>query len=114
MPVPDELKGLRLTAKRILVTKPTTLAPEGVRQLANSTLFAPSQSEGSRKPYGLQATVLSTGGSLALDIREGDTVIVGEFAGVPLFHDGREAPWWIVGESDCMAIIPADPEAPAA
>lgn len=98
------LEQLRVTGKRLIVDKPEPTSG-GERKVGDGVLYAPALSDSHRRWFGQIATVLAVAPDLDPAIKVGTKVIIGEFAGVPVFDPDAEATLYIVGEGEVMAVV---------
>jgi len=103
-----DLACLKLRGARLLVDKVVAIEDLDVRRVSEHVL-APANDARTRATYGIEARVLLVGPGIDPDdIRTGDRVIIDEFAGRPVFWNGRRLPYWIVGDGEVMIALHAD------
>lgn len=106
---PLAVTDIRLRGARILVDKLAPVGADAVERVGTAGLFAPVQAARKRQVYGIEAFVLAVGPAIdPADIKVGDRVILDEFAGRPLWWNGRTLPYWIVGEGEVMLVVDRD------
>lgn len=99
-----DLDKIKPTSGRLVVTKPSPLTEGGIHKLDSEVLYTPSHSAEHRRQYGVKCKVLR----IAPDVHEcsvGDTIIIGEFAGTPIYDEDRELPYWLIGEGQIIAVL---------
>ena len=93
------LARIKPMTSRLIVTKPK------VQEISESrTIVLPDNRRSIDKEFGLETVVLKIGAGVTDEIAVGDTVLIGEFAGVPLVLD-TAVPFWSIGEGDIMAVL---------
>ena len=92
---------------RMLVSKPKAIGRSKVKQSAGehgkSILLVASEAE-ERREYGSVAKVFKVGEEVT-KYHIGDTVLLAQFAGIPIFTDAGETPTWIVTEDEVLARV---------
>jgi len=89
---------------RIVVHKPQPLTGGDEIQVAHGIVL-PAQSDTNRRIFGLIAEVIRVGPGVDPKIKPGSKIIVGEFAGTPIYDGARESPFWLIGEGEVMAYV---------
>jgi co-chaperonin GroES (HSP10) len=93
------LASIRPMSKRLIVTKPKV---QEIKE--NRYIIIPETAKSICKEFGLETTVLKMAPDVTQDVKVGDTVLIAEFAGVPLVID-TAVPFWSIGEGDMLAVI---------
>lgn len=110
------LSQLRLRGARLLVDKFEAVGAATERMSDSGRLIIPALGERTRRTYGISARVLAIGPGIdPADIAVGDTIIIDEFGGRPLWWHDRTLPYWIVGIGEVMISLrrDGDPSDPA-
>lgn len=94
------LDKVRPMSKRIIITRPK------LQDRKSGNIVIPDAARADRAEFGLQARVLKRADDVDPTIAVGDTVVIPEFAGVPMAVEDR-VPFWMVGEGDVMAVVSA-------
>lgn len=89
---------------KLVVTKPRGAGIPRPRKSAGGILL-PEQSEIHSREYGLVCRVLKSGPKCELAWHAGDTVLVAEFAGIPLFSHNEEIRCWLISEAEVLAVV---------
>lgn len=86
-------------SKRLVITKPV------VQEIAEGRdIIIPDSAKRVSKEFGLEAVVIKMADDVDPVVEVGDTVLIPEFAGVPIVV-GIEVPFWMVGEGDILAVL---------
>ena len=93
------LDAIHPMSKRLITTKPKVQEIQEER-----FIIIPDTAKRVDKEFGLEAVVLKVARDVDDDIQVGDTIIIPEFAGVPIVL-GVEVPFWMVGEGDVIAVV---------
>ena len=101
------IQSIEPTTHRMLVSKPVLTAHTSsqVLNVAGKRIIVPDRIARMMTEFGMLVTVHKSSDP---NFKEGEEIIIPQFAGVPVYI-GQETPFWIIGAGDVMARIKTRP-----